>query len=313
MTGGPSVSFCATNLNTRGPLPNSLESIRQVGKVLGMPFEIVVADGPSEDGAREFLEAQARIDPRVRLVLHDRRNRGFGRRRAFEASRGSTVVPFDTSVVYAPPYGNLLRGYLAVSTNAMLFSEICALRRSTVEAVGGWRDLVGGEDIDLYARIIERYGLLAFPTSRRDSQSRSLSSFDRQMRYVGGSRLARWRRIYVVQRDQIIGGNYRVRDLMDFNRSKPAGRRAIYRFFFTLAATGARLSRLKPFEFSRNNYLILREETFRSMLEGHYRELGWDEPAPKLLLAPDEVAYLEKDSALWKEAGPQIRELYELK
>jgi len=313
MVGEPSVSFCATNLNTRDRLSDGLESIRVLGVALGQPFEIVVADGPSDDGAREFLEGRARTDPHLRLVVHDHRNRGYGRRRAFETSRGTTIVPFDTSVVYASRYGDLLRRYLAVPTDAMLFSEICALRRTSIEAVGGWRDLVGGEDVDLYARVIERYGLVAFPTARRESQSQRLSSLDRQMRYVRGSRLARWRRIYVVQRDQIIGCNYRVRDLLDFNRSKPAGRRAAYRIFFTVAAIGARFSSLAPSAFPRNNYLILREETFRSMLAGRHLELEWDEPGPKLLLSRDEVDYLERNSTLWKQAGPRIHDLYEIK
>jgi hypothetical protein len=222
-------------------------------------------------------------------------------------------VPFDTSLAYDAPYGDLLRRYLALSTESMLFSEICALRRSTITAVGGWRGLVGGEDVDLYARVIERFGLLAFPTPRRESQSEGLSSYRRQMRYVRGSRLRRARRIYEVQRDQIIGANYRVRDLMDFNRGKPWSRRLAYRAFFTMAAIGARLSPVKPSNFDRNNYLILREATFRSMLEGRHASLAWPEPGPTLLLSADEVGYLEARSSVWRTAGPRIRALYALK
>ena len=313
MAQGPEVSFCATNLNTGDRLPAALESIRGLGAAVARPFEVVVADGPSEDGARAFLEQAARSDPRVRLIAHPFRNRGRGRRLAFEASRGTTIVPFDTSLAYAPRYGELLRRYLALPTDAMLFSEVCALRRTTVVSVGGWRDLVGGEDLDLYARIIERFGVVAYPTAARESQSERLSSYDRQMRYVRGSRWRRARRIYEVQRDQIIGANYRVRDLMDFNRRKPAVRRGAYRLFFTAAAIGARLSPLRPFAFDRNNYLILREETFRSMLEGRHAALGWTEPGPKLVLSEDEVDYLDRDSALWKAERGRIRELYEVK
>ena len=313
MEARPVVSFCATNLNTGDRLPASLDSIRGIGQAIAQPFEVIVADGPSEEGVRAFLEQRARSDPQFRLVAHPFRNRGRGRRLAFEASRGTTIVPFDTSLAYASRYGELLRRYLPLPNEAMLFSEICALRRTTIESVGGWRDLVGGEDVDLYARVIERFGIVAYPTPQRESQSERLSSYVRQMRYVRGSRLARARRIYEVQRDQIIGANYRVGDLMDFNRRKPAARRAAYRLFFTVAAAGARLSSRKPFAFGRNNYLILREETFRSMLEGRHSALGWGEPGPKLLLSPDEVDYLERNSALWKAEGARIRELYEVK
>jgi glycosyltransferase involved in cell wall biosynthesis len=313
MASAPRISFCGTNLNTVDRLPSSLDSVVRLGEGLGEPFEVVVADGPSEDGARAWLEARARQDPRVRLVAHEQRSRGYGRRRAFEASRGTTVVPFDTSVAYAPRYAELLRRYLALPTEAMLFSEVCALRRHAVESVGGWRDLVGGEDLDLYARVIARYGLVAYPTAHRDSQSEPLSAFERQMRYVRGGPLRRLLRMYAVQRDQIIGAHYRVRDLMDFNRSKSWGRRAVYRLAFSMAALGAHLSSIRPVDLGRNNYLVLREETFRSMLEGRHTALGWDEPGPKLLLNADEVEYLRRASVLWSQAGDSLADFYELK
>ena len=104
-----------------------------------------------------------------------------------------------------------------------------------------------------------------------------------------------------------------MRDLLDFNRRKPFGHRLAYRGFFTAAAIAARLSPFKPYVFSRNNYLILREETFRSMLEGRHVPLGWSEPGPKLVLSADEVDYLSRDSALWTAEAGRIRELYEVK
>jgi len=307
MAEDPEVSFCATNLNTRDRLGSSLDSVFALGAAIGRPFEVVVAEGPSTDGARSLLEERARGDPRLRLVLHGERNRGYGRRRAFEASRGAVIVPFDTSLVYAPIYAELLGRYVALGSEAMLFSEICALRRTTVIEVGGWRDLVGGEDIDLYARVISRFGLIAYPTAVAESQSRPLGSVERQMRYVRGSRIGRWRRMSVVVRDQIIGDNYTVADLMAFNARKPAGRRFAYRLFFSLAAIRARFSPLRPFRFERNNYLILREETLRSLLEERHRRLGWAGPPPCLLLTDDEITYLERRSRLWKDEESRLR------
>ncbi len=302
------VSFCATNLNTRDRLGASLDSIFHLGATIGRLFEVVVADGPSTDGARALLDSRAAADARLRVVPHAQRNRGYGRRMAFEASHGSVIVPFDTSLSYAPQYGELLARYIALDIDAMLFSEICALRRSAIQAVGGWRDLVGGEDIDLYARVIERFGVIAYPTAGRESQSRNIGSFERQMRYVPGSPFARGRRILTVVRDQMIGANYTVADLMAFNASKPLGRRFLYRLFFTLAALRARASPLKPYRFDRNNYLVLREETLRSLLEGREARLGGSGPPPCLLLTDDEIGYLEARSALWKEAGPRVQE-----
>lgn len=306
MDAHPVVSFCGTNLNTVDRLGASLASVERLGEAIGASFELVVADGPSDDGARALLEERARSNPRFRLVTHSERNRGYGRRRAFEASSGTTVVPFDTSLEYDPIYGGLLRRYLDLGTDRMLFSEVCALSRRTIDGVGGWRDLVGGEDIDLYSRIITRYGLIAYPTGLRTSQARPMGSFARQMRYIRGSRWRRLRRIYAVQRDQMIGANYRVSDLMRFNSGKPAPRRLALWFFFEACATGARLHRIRPVRAEKNNYLILREAILRSMRDGDYRELHWDGPSPRLLLTDDEVRYLTVTSSIWHDLGKEV-------
>jgi glycosyltransferase involved in cell wall biosynthesis len=306
MDGSPAVSFCATNLNTVDRLPASLASIERLGTALGEPFEIVVADGPSDDGARGLLEVRARSDPRFRLVTHSERNRGYGRRRAFEASQASTIVPFDTSLAYDAWYGGLLRGYRRLSTDRMLFSEICALSRRSIEGVGGWRDLIGGEDIDLYSRVILKFGVIAYPTATPTSQSVRLGAVDRQLRYVRGSRWRRFRRIYTVQRDQIIGANYRVSDLMGFNAAKPAATRLGLWLFFVACAMGARLRGIPPSRAGSNNYLVFREAVLRSMRAGEYRELGWDGPPPRLLLSDDEIRYLSASSALWRELGEEV-------
>jgi glycosyltransferase involved in cell wall biosynthesis len=302
----PTVSFCATNLNTVGRLASSLASIDRIGSSLGAAFEVVVADGPSDDGARKVLEDLARSSDRFRLVAHTERNRGYGRRRAFEASRGATIVPFDTSLVYDPLYGGLLRGYLALHTDRMLFSEICALSRRSIEEVGGWRDLVGGEDIDLYSRIIHRYGVIAYPTATASSQAPQMSSAVRQMRYVQGSRWRKLRRIYAVQRDQMIGANYRVHDLMLFNSAKPAATRFALWGFFSLCAVGARFRTIRPIRAEQNNYLHFRESLLRSMSLGEYRQLDWAGPPAKLLLTSDEIRYLSEASPLWKEFGKEV-------
>jgi len=303
------VSFCATNLNTVDRLSASLDSVERLGRALRVPFEIVVSDGPSDDGARGVLEERARDPARLRLVVHSRRNRGFGRRLAYEASQGSTIVPFDTSLAYAPEYGQLLGSYLAQATDRMLFSEICALSRRSIESVGGWRDLVGGEDIDLYARIISKFGVIAWPTASRASQAVRMSSFDRQMRYVKGPATRRFRRIYEVQRDQIIGANFGVRDLMLFNRSKPMGQRALLRLFFAVAFVGSRMRSIKPAKLGQNNYLIFREAILQSIRTGDFSALRWDRPTPVLLLTPDEMSYLRVALPRWAEyeaASPPI-------
>jgi glycosyltransferase involved in cell wall biosynthesis len=297
----PVVSFCATNLNTLDRLPASLASIRAIGVSLRVPFEIVVADGPSEDGASQWLVDQATADARLKVVSQLERNRGRGRRLAFERSRGHWIVPFDTSLAYDPSYGPILARYFAIGSPKLLFSEIVALPRDSVEAAGGWRDLIGGEDVDLYARVIARFGVIAYPTGLPASQSAKLGSYARQMRYVRGGRYARFRRILAVQRDQIIGSHATVADLMAFNRGKPRTRRFALWSFFLLAALTARFSPIRPAELGRNNYLLVREALFESFLAGDWRAVAGGGPGPKLPLTEDERGFLSVRSSVYRD------------
>ncbi|MCI4355821.1 MAG: glycosyltransferase [Thermoplasmata archaeon] len=299
-TAAPTVSFTATNLNTFDRLPGSLESIRALGAAVGGSYEVVVADGPSDDGATEWLAREASRDPKLHVVSIPERNRGRGRREAFEASTGRTVIPFDTSLAYDAAYGPILSRFLALQSPKMLFSEICALSRNSVEAVGGWRDLIGGEDVDLYARVIARFGVLAYPTGHAASQSAKLGSYARQMRYVRGGRLARFRRIYAVQRDQIIGSHASVSDLLAFNRSRPASRRVALAGFFALTALGAKLSPIGPAELGRNNYVIVREGLFQSLLSEEWRSVAPQGPPPRLPLTADETDFLSQRSSVFR-------------
>jgi glycosyltransferase involved in cell wall biosynthesis len=300
------ISFCATNLNTVRRLEATLRSVAAVAQGIGRSYEVVVAEGPSDDGASELLADWSRRDPTNRVVRHSQRSRGFGRRLAFEASRGSWIVPFDTSVEYPIESADLLRNYLTRRPHRMLFSELCALPRDLVVEVGGWRDLVGGEDIDLYARVIVRSDVVAYPLGSRRPHEDALGSYARQMRYYEGSPAARWRRMFVVQRDQIIGANYRVRDLMTFNRAKPWWIRVPMWGFFSAAYLASRWQPVRPFEGPVNNYLIFREALFRSLARGDFEAIRVDDRVPRLLLTPDEIRYLQVASPAYRELRETI-------
>lgn len=305
------LSFCATNLNTADKLAASIASVDALGNLIGRPYEIVVADGPSTDGATEKLAALAKTIPRFRHVRHAERNRGFGRRLAFEQSSGDIIVPFDTSIVYDPTLAELLRRYLNLGTGKMLFSEIVALPRSAILDAGSWRDLIGGEDIDLYARVVLRAGLIAYPLALPTSQSERLSSYQRQMRYIRASRMARLRRIYAVQRDQKIGLNATVHDLLLFNGRKPLLRRAALAVFFALTTIGGRFRGIPPVRLpGGNNYLIVRGAILRSLVAREFDAVGWPDHPARLLLTEDEIFYLshasEESRRLLEAARPYV-------
>ena len=67
-------------------------------------FEIVVADGMSEDGTREVLMAIARSDPRVQVIDNPARITSTGLNAAIRAATGQILVRMDAHTRYAPDY-----------------------------------------------------------------------------------------------------------------------------------------------------------------------------------------------------------------
>jgi len=67
-------------------------------------FEVIVADGRSDDGTREIVERIAVEDGRVRLVDNPQRTTPFGLNMGIGAARGSIIARIDAHTEYAPDY-----------------------------------------------------------------------------------------------------------------------------------------------------------------------------------------------------------------
>ena len=94
-------------------------------------LELIVADGHSDDGTRERLQALAAAEPRLRVVDNPARFVAAGLNRALAAAGGAVIVRMDVHTRYAPDY---------------VAQCLAALRRSGADNVGGpWRaEGVGG-------------------------------------------------------------------------------------------------------------------------------------------------------------------------
>jgi glycosyltransferase involved in cell wall biosynthesis len=102
-SGDVAVSVVVPCRNEINAIDDFLESaLAQTGVDGG--FEIVVADGLSDDGTRERLDARARSDARLRVVSNPERIVSTGLNRAIRASRGQVVVRMDVHSEYAPDY-----------------------------------------------------------------------------------------------------------------------------------------------------------------------------------------------------------------
>jgi succinoglycan biosynthesis protein ExoA len=67
-------------------------------------FEVIVADGRSEDGTRDIVARIAAEDPRVRLIDNPQRTTPCGLNAGIRAAQGEIVVRIDAHTEYAPDY-----------------------------------------------------------------------------------------------------------------------------------------------------------------------------------------------------------------
>jgi len=67
-------------------------------------FEILVADGMSTDGTREYLRQMAENHPQIRVLDNPGRIVSTGLNIAIRAARGEIIVRMDAHTIYAPDY-----------------------------------------------------------------------------------------------------------------------------------------------------------------------------------------------------------------
>ena len=172
----PQVSIVLPCRNEQGYIQGCMQSaLQQVPPEGG--FEIVVADGMSTDGTREYLQQMAKQHPQIRILDNPGRIVSTGLNAAIRAARGEIIVRMDAHTLYAPDY---VRQCLAVmdetgadnvggpmQTTAETFIEraIRAMFHSSI-AVGGARshqlDYEGFVDTVIYGcwkkSVFERVG-----------------------------------------------------------------------------------------------------------------------------------------------------------
>jgi succinoglycan biosynthesis protein ExoA len=99
----PLVSIVLPCRNEHGYIQACLESALQQDPPEG-GFEILVADGMSTDGTREYLHQLAKQHPRIRVLDNPGRIVSTGLNAAIRAARGKIIVRMDAHTTYAPDY-----------------------------------------------------------------------------------------------------------------------------------------------------------------------------------------------------------------
>ena len=97
------VSIVIPCRNERDHIEDCLRSVLAQDPPEGR-FEVVVADGMSDDGTRAILERLAKEDSRVRLIVNPGRIVSTGLNEAIRAAQGKIIIRLDAHTVYAPDY-----------------------------------------------------------------------------------------------------------------------------------------------------------------------------------------------------------------
>jgi glycosyltransferase involved in cell wall biosynthesis len=100
----PLVSVILPCRNESGYIEDCLKSILAQELLDDATFEILVADGVSNDGTREFLERFSAQNPTVRLLNNPGRIVSTGLNAALREAKGEVIVRMDAHTVYAPDY-----------------------------------------------------------------------------------------------------------------------------------------------------------------------------------------------------------------
>ncbi len=97
------VSIVLPCRNEQGYIQACLQSILEQEPPEG-GFEILVADGMSTDGTRDYLQQIAKERPQIRVLDNPGRIVSTGLNAAIRAARGEIIVRMDAHTVYAPDY-----------------------------------------------------------------------------------------------------------------------------------------------------------------------------------------------------------------
>ena len=99
----PLVSVVLPCRNEQGYIQDCLKSVFDQEPPEG-GFEILVADGMSTDGTREYLEQAAAEHPQIRVLNNPGRIVSTGLNAAIRTARGDIIVRMDAHTIYAPDY-----------------------------------------------------------------------------------------------------------------------------------------------------------------------------------------------------------------
>lgn len=99
----PKISIVVPCRNERDHIETAILSILSQTNITEQ-FEIIVADGQSDDGTQDILKKLAANDSRIRIINNPRRIVSTGLNQAIRIAKGDIIIRMDTHSVYADNY-----------------------------------------------------------------------------------------------------------------------------------------------------------------------------------------------------------------
>jgi glycosyltransferase involved in cell wall biosynthesis len=193
----PTVSVLITTHNRARLVGDAIESVMAQSYP---DWELVIVDDGSTDGTREIVAGHVKQDPRVRYVYQPNQGLSKSRTRGLELLTGDYAAFLDDDDLYLPDKLERQVGFLEAHPDvalvysqvdlvdartgqhlrlspkkpALTFQELLAectiashsllVRRACLERLGGFRrDLRGGDDYEMWLRIVRTHRIAFLP------------------------------------------------------------------------------------------------------------------------------------------------------
>ncbi|PYB68189.1 hypothetical protein DMB44_05045 [Thermoplasma sp. Kam2015] len=257
-----------------------INSMIDIAEETGYPYEILISTRAPDDENYYYDE--------IRVISRNTRKRSDGLARAIKLATGNYTFVFDPSISYSLTYADLIYGYINIGTSEILLSNIMGFQTEVVKNVGNWRPLICGEDIDLMARALDSYGVIAYPLG-------SLTTLDIGQMIYDKSRSMIER--IIAMRDLTTAANLKYNDISEMASSMDMDF-ATYEILMT-GKLLSYISRLRPYEKNTNNYIFVMNRIIESYISQDYRRIDTITEMPRIEISSSTRKYLSSVSDLW--------------
>lgn len=300
------ISFIAASSAIDEKVENSIYSISRIGEELGRDFEIILSTP-----FKSSLKSMARIllirenCPQFQLNVEDFSSPGKGKQMSFEKATGKFVIPFNPDILYPVQFSDILHSFLKFRLKRLYYSELPLVSSDIIREVGGWRELLVGEDLDLFARISMNYGTLAMPSDLLPNNGYGIENIIGLSRIFTLNKMPYTERMQNV-RDLIISCNLSFKEMNLFSSLLAEYEGLRIRGISALAQILKHFHAVKPINYDRNNLTIFMESLLESLVLREYQRLGDISSHVHLNVHRVLLKFLKKNSNMFSEMSNSL-------